>query len=405
MKLSENDYSTLLSIFNKVQENNNNKKAQGIHDYSLINALLKKTDEVNLHSNFIYSMINPKSSHYCGNKFLELFLKSINEINFINLGNARVHKEKGKIDLLIEDGEKVIIIENKLRAPDQPYQISRYVQYAIDTYLQGDHTSLDKKMRVIYLSEYKVIPSLNSESIIGFTLSLGKLRWNGSPIVMEITKKGIIKEKLNLDLPKDTELDFNRVQHSKELLKWVDISKSWLANKPNSDKLVYAFDEYKLILNRLDTKKPWRNIMSLDKYTFDMKDEKEQEQMYAFMCEANEKLNNFIVEKLNDTVSKLFPQEMRSELTRKGKTFQEFTKKNFLNWINKSGNKEKYRDVGFKIQIGDDIYVFALGVNNIAFGKLNGDINSWWDAKISREELQGNCENNLFTIINNLKSL
>ena len=112
-ELPKNDYSTLLDIFNKLQENNIEKKKQGIHDYCLINALLKKNDEVNLHSNFIYSMINPKGSHYCENIFLKLFLESINEDGFINLNNAKVYKEKGKVDLLIEDGEKVIIIETQ----------------------------------------------------------------------------------------------------------------------------------------------------------------------------------------------------------------------------------------------------------------------------------------------------
>lgn len=406
MELSKENYNELLSRYNKLRDCNKEKKQLGIHDYSLMNALLKKTDEVNLHSNFIYSMINPNGNHYCGNIFLELFLKSIGEANFINLDNARVHKEKGKVDLLIEDGEKVIIIENKLRAVDQKYQISRYIQYVIDEYLHGNKETLSQKSHIVYLSEYKAIPSKKSESIIGFILEGNKLKWNNEPVYKEIVRKDKVKEKLNLNLDENTQLKFNRVQHSKHLLNWIVSSKDWLSlYKPNnvSRSLEYAFDEYALILKRLNTKKRWRNLMSLDDYTLKIVNELEQEKMYAFMCEANKKLNNFIAEKLDDTVNELFPIEERIELKIREKKFENFTKENFINWLNKTANKDKYRDVGFKIKIEDDTYIFALGVNNIAYGKLHGDIDDWWDIKTTREKLQSNRDKNLFDIINDLK--
>ncbi len=367
VELSENDYSTLLNTFNKIQENNDEKKKQGIHDYSLINALLKKNNEVNLHSNFIYSMINPNGSHYCGNIFLELFLVAINEANFINLSNARVHKEKGKIDLLIEDGDRVIIIENKLRAPDQSYQFSRYIQYAIDTYLQEDDISLDKKMRVIYLSEYKAAPSKKSESIIGFTLKDGKLKWNNNPIYKEANKKDKTIEKLNLDLPTGTQLKFNRVQHSKHLLNWVFLAKDWLSqHKPNnaSRGLDYAFDEYKLILKRLDTKKQWRNVMSLDQYALTKLDNDTEKNMYAFMCEANKKFNDYLGKKLYMCIKEYVENsEHSSKLDEKI-----IDEKSCILWFKKKGNN--WKNIGFKFENRNDgkTYIFELGTKWIYFG-------------------------------------
>ena len=369
-----------------------------------MNALLKKNDEVNLHSNFIYSMINPKSSHYCGNIFLELFLEAINESNFINLDNASVHKEKGKIDLLIEDGDRVIIIENKLRAPDQPYQISRYIQYAIDTYLQGNNASLDKKMRVIYLSEYKATPSKKSESIIGFSLKNGTLKWKNNPIYKEINKKGKTVEKLNLDLPIGTQFKLNRVQHSKHLLNWVFLAKDWLSQyKPNnpSRSIDYAFDEYELILKRLDTKKQWRNVMSLDEYTLKIEDDKKQEEMYAFMCEANNVLNDYLYKKVYEDIVKLIPK--RGKLTLNNKDFCEFDKESCKNWFKQNKNSENYRDVGFKF---NEKYFFALGKKNISYGLIEDG----WNIKTNRDKLQTNKETtqveykNLFEMLNDLKT-
>ena len=379
-----------------MQEEKDIEIAKGTHDYSLMNALLKKTDEVNLHSNFIYSMINPNSTHYCGHEFLDLFLKAINEDNFINLVNANVHKEKGKIDLLVEDGEHVLIIENKLRAVDQWYQISRYIQYAIENYLNGDKDNLDEKIHIVYLSEYKKIPSKERESLIGFTLNDNKLTWNNEPIHREVTKKDKTKEKLNLDLPQGTKLNFNRVQHSNELSTWVKTSKGWLfKNKPNTDRktLMYAFDEYALILKRLKTNQ-WRKIMMLDEYVLKMVDE-EQKEIYSFMCEANNKLNDYLAKKLYEEVNKLFPEKDREELKLSETIFKEFTPDNCKKWFSEKGVREKYKDVGFKF---NKEYYFALGVNNIAYGLVaNG-----WKIKTSRNKLK---DNNLFDLIENLKKL
>ena len=217
LKQSKDDYINLLEIYNKhIIESNTVKKRNGLHDYSLINALLKKTDEVHLHSNFIYSMINPEGSHYYGNKFLEFFLESINEKDFINLDNARVHKEKGKIDLLIEDGENIIIIENKLKAKDQKHQISRYIKYVLDEYIEEDN-ELSGKINIVYLSEYKKLPTSDKQSTIGFD----ELNDKSKKLIWKNKKVELCNKKI-LNLPNNTEFTFNRVKHSENLYEWTN---------------------------------------------------------------------------------------------------------------------------------------------------------------------------------------
>ncbi|WP_442499274.1 PD-(D/E)XK nuclease family protein [Methylobacter sp. sgz302048] len=128
-----------LAVYQDLKANNKNLIEQGVHDYSLINSLLKSNDEVRLHSRFIFSMINPDGLHYCGNEFLKFFLDLLpGELkSFIDPESARVFKEKGKIDLLIHDDNNFLIVENKLSAVDQKYQITRYIQYIQKEFFEG----------------------------------------------------------------------------------------------------------------------------------------------------------------------------------------------------------------------------------------------------------------------------
>ena len=392
MELTENDYLHLMKTYNNLTDYNNNQKRQGIHDYSLMNALLKKTDEVNLHSNFIYSMINPNGSHYCGNKFLEFFLESIRESGFINLDRAQVHKEKGKIDLLIEDGEKVIIIENKLRAPDQQHQISRYIQYAIENYLEGDKENLKDKIHIVYLSEYKLIPSAHKESTIGFD----KFKVTPKTLIWKNEKVTLCNEQI-LDLVDGTEFIFNRVKHSDKLYHWVKKSKEYLTHKPNSEMLIYAFEEYRLILERLKNNN-WRNVMSLDEYTIEIRDEEKQKDMYAFMCEANEKLNDYLAEKLYKEIIDIFPE--RTELKLEDTTFREFTPENCKKWFKEKGTSKNYKNIGF---VFNENYFFGLGEKYFSYGLCVDGWEKGKGAKINRKNLQTNKEVNLFSLIEKLK--
>jgi hypothetical protein len=372
-----------LEIFNKLKESNEEKKRQGIHDYSLINALLKKTDEVHLHSNFIYSMINPKGSHYHEGKFLELFLDSINESDFIDIDNACVYKEKGKIDLLVEDGEHYLIIENKLRAVDQKHQLSRYIDYVIKNYLDGDNEHAHQKIRVVYLSEYKAEPSIKSESIIGLELKDGLLTRNAESISALI-------------LPtKNTKIKFNRVKHSNELWKWVEESKKYLEDKANSKMLIYAFEEYRLILERLKNNN-WRNIMSLDEYVLNKIDKKDEKKMYDFMQESVHGLNNYRAKKIYRSISELLLENSKEDISQKIKFIKkDFTEANCIQWFNRKGDKNNWRDVGFIFEYNKKEYILLLGVDYIYLHKYGANLDK--NKRYRRDEI--------FCVIDRIKSM
>jgi len=388
LQLEDEDYRDLLNKYNRLFNDNEQKKKLGVHDYSLINALLKKTDEVNLHSNFIYSMINPKSSHYCGKIFLQFFLKVINEDGFIDIDNANVYKEKGKIDLLIEDGEHIIIIENKLKAKDQGYQISRYIQYVVNHYLQGNKEDLEEKIHVVYLSEYKSKPSAKSESIIGFRLETGKLKWNNIPIYDE--------GKIDLNLDKNTQLKFNRIQHSNQLAIWVKDAKKYLITKPNSKSLIYAFDEYDLILERLKNNR-WRKIMSLAEYTLNKIDKNYEKKMFQFMREANKEFSIYMGKKLFREVDILISENERLSLEYKNEILASFTEKNCINWFNPK-TSSKGKEIGFRFRKNNNEYSFAMGQIYIYVRKYEKD--KCFD---SNDKTRWSKEDDIFAFLENLK--
>ena len=99
----------------------------------------------NTHSAIIAEFLNPKGSHGLKSKLLECFIETLGDkftIQNFDCESAQVITEysttgEGRIDLFIKDKqEKVIIIENKIYAGDQPEQLKRYNRYA-DKYKQG----------------------------------------------------------------------------------------------------------------------------------------------------------------------------------------------------------------------------------------------------------------------------
>jgi hypothetical protein len=103
------------------------KKTRNQDRFNIFNILSGKFDEVNLHSRFLYELINPLGSHNCDNLFLNLFLNQLH-VNDFDLSNVKVRREYRKIDLLITNKNQAIVIENKLWAIDQPAQLQRYYE-------------------------------------------------------------------------------------------------------------------------------------------------------------------------------------------------------------------------------------------------------------------------------------
>ena len=103
-------------------------KRRGNNDFNPYLEMWSGSYEVKLHSALICGFLNPLGKHYQGDVFLETFLESVGlKAWFGNTSNAEVYKERKRIDIHITNGNRHIIIENKIWAGDQDRQIERYI--------------------------------------------------------------------------------------------------------------------------------------------------------------------------------------------------------------------------------------------------------------------------------------
>lgn len=92
-------------------------------NFNIFKVMFNESDEVNLHSKFLYELlVGTKLSQ----EFFRLFLETL-DLGFLEK-EFIVMREYKNIDLLIKNEEVAIIIENKIYAEDQDKQLFRYYE-------------------------------------------------------------------------------------------------------------------------------------------------------------------------------------------------------------------------------------------------------------------------------------
>ena len=135
-------------IHSRLVDEENSRKKKG-EFFNVFDILGVSTKEVKTHTPFLCEMLRPNGAHGMGVAPLLSFLSTIGYPEYLIIGKAIVKREfpigiidadsenGGQIDIIVEDGNKAIIIENKINAPDQPEQLIRYLNYAQATYPKG----------------------------------------------------------------------------------------------------------------------------------------------------------------------------------------------------------------------------------------------------------------------------
>lgn len=159
-------FKDVLSIskkYDKIAEQNG-------ENFNVFTLLKVEKDEVKTHSMFIAELLNPKGCHGQKELFLMLFLSVLKnrcglEIDidvssiFIviekYIGRTNENKtEGGRIDIIISDKlNRRVIIENKIYAPEQKNQLSRYYNF-------------DKAATIIYLTLSGEVPKTFGEGLV-----------------------------------------------------------------------------------------------------------------------------------------------------------------------------------------------------------------------------------------------
>lgn len=127
------DYSALFVLVEQTITKQNQQKLRGLNDYNMVNIVRKANEEVGMHSNILYSLLDPHGLHYQDALFLNLFIEKV--LSIPNFGtNIRVFAEyrtdkDRRIDFVIKSDQHYIGIEMKVNANDQKNQVYDYYEY------------------------------------------------------------------------------------------------------------------------------------------------------------------------------------------------------------------------------------------------------------------------------------
>ncbi len=282
-------FKSVKDFLNKVEIH----KRRGNNDFNPYLEMWSESNEVKLHSSLIYGFLNPQNTHYQGDVFLETFLKCV-ELKewFGNTSDARVYREYENIDMYITNGEKHIIVENKINAGDQDRQIERYIETIAKEQSQdsNDETESNKiedksyeNIAVLYLTLDSTNPtpqSLGKWQIQGdyLTDSEGnKVRFKAISYRDEIlswiensqAKVGCItnlnaKWQIQGDYLTDSEgnkVRFKAISYRDEILSWIENSQAKVGCITNLNAaLLFYKDAVQIITNTKE------NTMSVEKF-------------------------------------------------------------------------------------------------------------------------------------------
>ncbi|MCI6313615.1 MAG: PD-(D/E)XK nuclease family protein [Helicobacter sp.] len=246
-------------------------KRRGNNDFNPYLQMLSKNDEVRLHSRLICGFLNPLGNHYQGDVFLETFLECVGlKAWFDDTSNARVHKEYENIDVYITNGERHIIVENKIWAGDQDRQIERYIEIIAK---EQSRDSSDIESSELESSENVAQQELSQAyeniAVLYLTLdakdptqqSLGKWEIQGDYLVDKQGNKVL----------------FKAISYKDEILKWIENSQAKVGciTSLNAALLFYK-DVVQIITNTKE------NTMSIEKFLTDNKENMQENMKIAF---------------------------------------------------------------------------------------------------------------------------
>jgi len=264
------DFFNLIKDFKKKQEE---QKRKGLNDYNMVNVVRKETVEVGMHSNVIYSLINPDGLHYQGDLFLQFFIKDVIEPelkkdnksynDFGDIFEVQAEEstyENRRIDFTIKSNKYFIGIEMKIDAEDLQNQISDY--YA-DLCKKAEKNNIDKNnVFIFYLTKD------------------GK---SASPYSYKGYK------------------DYKKISFDKHILKWIDSCQKEVEHITNLNE---AFENYKNIVEKI-TNKYKGKVMNLDEYLNNEQTEFSLEEIEKFLNEIDE---------MQEKVSETFLKELEKKL-------------------------------------------------------------------------------------------
>ncbi|WP_434581560.1 PD-(D/E)XK nuclease family protein [Sulfurimonas sp. NW15] len=148
------EYQTFFKKINDFLLDTEHKKLRGINDYNMLSIVRNKHEEVGLHSQLIFSLLNPQEKHNQNDLFLNIFIKEVLKIkdfgDIISIKREDLTYNNRRIDFTIESSNYYIGIEMKTNhyTEDQPSQISHYEEEL----LRRNNKDTSKQVKIYYLT-------------------------------------------------------------------------------------------------------------------------------------------------------------------------------------------------------------------------------------------------------------
>lgn len=213
-----------INFFEKIRlfkEEQKKQKQRGLNDYNMVNVVRKENAEVGMHSNVIYSLINPQGLHYQDDLFLNKFITIVLGEKIENFGSIlsvqaeELIFENRRIDFTIKSTNYYIGIEMKIDANDLNNQINDY--------------------------EVDLITKAKNENI-------------ENVVIYYLTKDG--KEAAQHSCK---DVTYKRISFENHILNWIENCQKEVRNITNLNE---AFENYKDIVKKITNKYEGR-VMSL----------------------------------------------------------------------------------------------------------------------------------------------
>ncbi|BAN27553.1 putative uncharacterized protein (plasmid) [Caballeronia insecticola] len=228
--------------FKNFDQRRKEQKQRGLNDYSLLAAVLQISDEVRLHSRFLFSMLNPDGAHFQNGAFGQAFMATLGYADWLDWSKVRVFREHDYIDLYLTDGERHVLIENKLNAIDQPGQVSRYIDSVRAWCNEREMPASSDHILFVYLSNGRRTPT--HVSLQPYELSASS---DGSFVVDKEQRKVA---------------RYANAHYRDHIQSWIS---TCLERVRHVDNLRNAFMEYRLVVERV-TKTHKSRVMNLEDF-------------------------------------------------------------------------------------------------------------------------------------------
>ena len=220
--LDEN-YINFFEELKRFNEKQKKQKQRGLNDYNMVNVVRKENAEVGMHSNVIYSLIDPNGLHYQDDLFLKIFIKDVLEINdfgdILSVQAEESTNEKGRVDFTIKSSKYYIGIEMKIDAGDSDNQISHYFK-DLEEKARKDS---GQKVKIYYLTKNGKDASFHSHR----------------------------------------EIEYKKISFENHILQWIENCQKEVRNITNLNE---AFENYKDIVKKITNKYKGKVMLLEDEF-------------------------------------------------------------------------------------------------------------------------------------------